>query len=172
MSFRRGWTHGVLALAVLPAVFAALMYALDRHGRQQNRTTLKGLLLISYIGMWLHVVMDFLNSYGVRLLMPFSERWFYGDALYIVDPILYVVLGGAILIGRRQAKQSRHPYRTPRRGIAIAAGYVLLMLASNWWARAEVRDGVTRAGLPPDTRFMVTPVFGNPVRRDVVVDMT
>ena len=51
------------------------------------------MLLLSYIGVLLHVFMDFTNSYGVRLLMPFSERWFYGDALYIVDPWLYLTLG-------------------------------------------------------------------------------
>jgi hypothetical protein len=44
------------------------------------------------------------------------------------------------------------------------------MLMSNVWARTVVRAGVTRAGRPPDTRFMVTPVIANPLRREVVVD--
>lgn len=59
----------------------------------------------------------------------------------------------------------------PQRGFALAAIYMLVMLASNTWARAEVREGLTRAGRPADTRFMVTPVFGNPGRREVVVDV-
>ena len=37
------------------------------------------LLLISYLGVLSHVLLDYLNNYGVRLLMPFSDRWFYGD---------------------------------------------------------------------------------------------
>jgi inner membrane protein len=121
--------------------------------------------------MWLHVFMDFLNSYGVRLLMPFSERWFYGDALYIVDPILYVLFGGALVLGRRKAGSLADPTRIARRGLALAAAYMLVMLASNTWARVEVRAGLTRAGRPAETRFMVTPVFGNPVRREVLVDV-
>jgi hypothetical protein len=44
------------------------------------------------------------------------------------------------------------------------------MLAANLWARGEVRDGLIRAGRPVDTRFMVTPVFANPLRREVIVD--
>jgi hypothetical protein len=47
---------------------------------------------------------------------------------------------------------------------------VCLMLVSNWWARAEVRNGLARAGRG-DQRFMVTPVLGNPLRREVIVDM-
>jgi inner membrane protein len=169
MSFRRGWTHGVLAMAVLPAVFGGIIYAMDRVGRRGTKANLKGLLLLSYVGTWLHVFMDFLNSYGVRLLMPFSERWFYGDALYIVDPILYVLFGGAIILGRRDRSLNRG--RVPRLALSVAAIYMLAMLASNGWARKVVRDGLTRAGLAADTRFMVTPVIANPFKREVIIDV-
>jgi len=33
-----------------------------------------------------HPTLDWLNTYGMRWLMPFSGRWFYGDAVFIVDP--------------------------------------------------------------------------------------
>ena len=123
------------------------------------------ILLLSYIGVLLHVYMDFMNSYGVRLLMPFSDRWFYGDALYIVDPVLYVLFGGALLLGRNRGA------RVPRLGFALAAVYMLAMLASNVWARSVVRDGLDRAGRPPDTRYMVTPVIGNPFEREVIIEV-
>ena len=103
MSFRRGWTHGVLAQLTLPIALTGAMLLYDRYrtrptGQQANGPTGQvvrpgQLLLLSYLGVLLHVFMDFTNSYGVRLLMPFSERWFYGDALYIVDPWLYLTLG-------------------------------------------------------------------------------
>ena len=175
MSFRRGWTHGVLALAVLPALLAGVMLVWDRWRRRSNsarpRVDLQGLVLLSYVGTWLHVFMDWLNSYGVRLLKPFSDRWFYGDALYIIDPILYVVFGAAIILSRVAAMRGDpEPRRWARRGLAVAAVYALLMLASNAWARAEVTTGLGRAGRE-GTRFMVTPVFGNPLRREVIVDV-
>jgi inner membrane protein len=169
MSFRRGWTHGVLAMAVLPAVLALAMMAVDR--LRSRHANVRGLLLLAYVGTWLHVFMDFLNSYGVRLLMPFSNQWFYGDALYIVDPFLYLFFGGAIVAGRIAARRGHSaPLRFARTGLVIAGAYVLIMLASNVWARSEVRRGLMRAGRSADTRFMVTPVFANPIRREVFVD--
>jgi inner membrane protein len=175
MSFRRGWTHGVLAMVVLPAVFAGLMMAWDRWRPRRSSlrlpANLAGLLLLAYLGTWLHVFMDFLNSYGVRLLMPFSDRWFYGDALYIVDPLLDVLLGGAIIAARVRAKRHiESAHRPARIWLALAGVYVALMLGSNVWARSAVASGLQRAGRPSETRFMVTPVFGNPVRREVIVD--
>lgn len=175
MSFRRGWTHGVLAMVVLPAVLAGLMLAWDRWSPRWSRARpparVGGLLLLAYLGTWLHVFMDFLNSYGVRLLMPFSNRWFYGDALYIVDPLLYLFLGGAVGFGRLRARRREGATGGPARaGLACAGIYIALMLASNVWARAVVAEGLVRAGQPAGTRFMVTPVLANPLRREVIVE--
>ena len=85
--------------------------------------------------------MDWLNSYGVRLLMPFSDRWFYGDALYIVDPLLYLLFGAAIVLGAPSGARERSaPWRPARAAVSPStAVYMALMLASNWWARSEVR---------------------------------
>jgi len=166
MSFRRGWTHGVLAQATLPIALTGAMLLYDRYRKKSpgERVVPSQILLLSYIGVLLHVFMDFTNSYGVRLLMPFSDRWFYGDALYIVDPWLYLTLG----LGWWLAKRTPRPARI---GVSLAAIYVVLMLASNVMARREVADGLVRAGRPADTRFMVTPVLVNPFRREVVIDI-
>lgn len=166
MSFRRGWTHGVLAQAMLPIALTGAMLLYDRYRKKaspDDRVNAGQILLLSYIGVLLHVFMDFTNSYGVRLLMPFSDRWFYGDALYIVDPWLYLVLGVGWLLAKRNP-------RAARIGVALAAIYVVAMLASNLIARREVANGIVRAGRPAETRFMVTPVVVNPFRREVVID--
>ena len=167
MSFRRGWTHGVLAQATLPIALTGAMLVYDRYRKKlspDDRARPGQILLLSYIGVLLHVFMDFTNSYGVRLLMPFSERWFYGDALYIVDPWLYLTLGLGWWLGRKHARPAKI-------GVTIAAIYVAAMLASNVLARRDVAEGLARAGRPADTRFMVTPVVVNPFRREVVIDV-
>ena len=71
MSFRRGWTHGVLAQLTLPIVLTGAMLVYDRYRRRSasgQRAVPSQILLLSYIGVLLHVFMDFTNSYGVRLL--------------------------------------------------------------------------------------------------------
>lgn len=173
MSFRRGWTHGVLAQATLPLVLTAMVVLCDRLFRRNAAERVKPgqVLLLSYTGLLLHVFLDFLNSYGIRLLMPFSERWFYGDALYIVDPILYVVLGAGWWLAWRREKKGKPPPFTPARmALALTGIYVVAMLGSNLIARRVVQNGLVRAGQPA-TRFMVTPVFANPFRREVFIDV-
>jgi inner membrane protein len=33
--------------------------------------------------------MDFTNNYGVHLFWPLSDRWFYGDTIFIAEPLLW-----------------------------------------------------------------------------------
>ena len=84
LHLRRGWTHGILAVTVLPLILTALMVGLDRVQRMLFRrhlppTTVRSLLILSYVGVLSHPALDWLNTYGIRLLMPFEDRWFYGD---------------------------------------------------------------------------------------------
>ena len=190
MSFRRGWTHGILAQVTLPVVLAGVVWVIGKReassadGSRQSRrkgapaagsrqaadVSFGQLLLLSFVGLYSHIFLDFLNSYGLRLLMPFSNRWFYGDALYIVDPWLYLLFGGGVWLASRAAKRGApRPGRAAVVALALAAVYTVGMLGSNLWARAVVRDGLARAG-QADMRFMVTPVFVNPFRREVLID--
>jgi len=112
LTFRRGWTHGVLALAVLPVVLTGLMLAWDRWVRRARAPAAPpaspgALLLLSAVAVASHPLLDLLNVYGIRLLMPFSDRWFYGDVLFIVDPWFWLVLGAGVLMADAGAHRAR-----------------------------------------------------------------
>src|SRR5436190_1230610 len=74
VSFRRGWTHGPVAQLLLPLACAGVMWLVARHRTERQRDTpasFAWLLALSFIGVYTHVFLDYLNNYGVRLLMPF-----------------------------------------------------------------------------------------------------
>ena len=97
---RRGWTHGILAQALLPLLLAGAVVLYHRLlGRKRPPPVPGQLVLLAYIGLLSHPLLDWLNNYGVRLLMPFDGRWFYGDALYIVDAWMWLLLATAVFLG-------------------------------------------------------------------------
>lgn len=102
--FRRGWTHGAPALVLLPIVLTAVMLLPDARRPREQRANPKVLLALAYLGVLTHPVLDWMNTYGVRLLMPFDGRWFYGDALLIVDPWLWLLGAAAVVVGRSHSK--------------------------------------------------------------------
>lgn len=106
LSFRRGITHGVPALAVLPFAVAGAVVAWDRLVRaprhpdaDSERASFAALLPIAVLGLLTHPVLDWMNTYGMRWWLPFDGRWSYGDSLFIVDPWLWLLLGGAAALG-------------------------------------------------------------------------
>ncbi len=175
MYWRRGWTHGPIAMAVLPLVLTGLVVAWDRQVRRRRRPDLPPVrpgatFALALLGTLSHPLLDYMNSFGIRLLMPFSDRWFYGDALYIVDPWLYAILGLGVVAAFLGWRRSDGGTTAARIALTAAAVYVGGMFVSGLWAREAVRAGLARAG-QGDAPFMVTPVIGNPLRREVIVDL-
>jgi inner membrane protein len=168
LAFRRGWTHGVLAQLLLPVALTGLVWLVGRYrpARADGPPLHPGwLLALSYIGVASHVFLDFLNTYGIRLLAPLDWRWFYGDAVFIIDPWLWLALGGGVALARRQRAPA-----AARVALALTAAYIGLMLASMAAAREAVAaDWEAREGTPPQA-LMVGPVPAWPFRRDVIID--
>jgi inner membrane protein len=168
VALRRGWTHGILAQCCLPVVLTLIVMGVARyrpapHGAPRARWA--DLLLLSYVGVILHVLMDLLNTYGVRLLMPLDQRWFYGDVLFIVDPWLWGILAAGMWAARRR----RSP--TPARAsLAMAGVYVLVMLLSARVARAEIADRWRQVEGRVPQALMVGPVPVTPMQRQVIID--
>jgi inner membrane protein len=106
--WRRGVTHGVLALALWPFVLTALMLGVDRIRRRRHPDATPAhagwLFALSALGVWSHTSLDWLNSYGVRWLMPFDGRWFYGDTLFIVDPWFWLIAATAVVLARTSTR--------------------------------------------------------------------
>ncbi|MEP6635867.1 MAG: metal-dependent hydrolase [Acidobacteriota bacterium] len=99
LKYHRGITHSIVGTLVLALLLPVIFHFLDRfiarlRGRQPT-TRLKGLLVASVLVTATHPVMDWTNNYGVRLLLPWSSQWFYGDLVFIIDPFIWLVLGGA-----------------------------------------------------------------------------
>jgi inner membrane protein len=98
----RGITHsivGTLALGVaLPLIFFACERLAARLGGRVPRARLKGLMVCSLLLAASHPLLDWTNSYGVRPFLPWDGRWVYGDVLFVVDPWLWLALGGACFV--------------------------------------------------------------------------
>ena len=87
----RGHSHTVFGLLAAAALlFAAGWTWLRRAHWQASRTDLAWLAAASLIGPVLHVTMDATNTYGVHPFWPFSAQWSYGDAVFIIEPLLWL----------------------------------------------------------------------------------
>ena len=136
LGFRRGITHGPIAMALLPLLLAGALWGYDRWQAQRGTrpevrlpVRFGWLLGLSVIGCLSHPLFDWFNNYGVRFLEPFSSQWFYGDVLFIIDPWIIAALGGAIWLSRRRERGGNNTWSRPTRTAGL---WVSLYIAFNF----------------------------------------
>ena len=102
LEHHRGITHAIVAIPLLSLLLAGLVYASSRwwQGRhpEHQRAKFWPLFWLSLLSMSTHPLLDFTNSYGWRPFLPWNHTWFYGDIDFVVDPWLWAVLGGTLLL--------------------------------------------------------------------------
>jgi inner membrane protein len=122
LAMRRGLTHGPIALVLLP-----LLWQAGRGKRPDSRAPVRfgWLLVLAYVGCLSHPALDWLNNYGIRLLEPFSHRWFYGDTLFIVDVWIWAALVISVMLSLRWERRGQTDWRRPAwAGFAAMGAYI------------------------------------------------
>jgi inner membrane protein len=126
---------GSSAIAIVVAAVAWLA------GRNYPKFAVGGAaaLAICALGAGVHLLLDLLNSYGVKLLWPFSAKWYAWDLADSLDSwILFFLLAGLLIpelfrlvhdeIGARPKRNGR------RRGAIFALVLVCLIIAGRAFA--------------------------------------
>ena len=134
MQYHRWYTHSVVMLplmALLCALLVCLFARSLRHFRQA--------WLLSLVGVGSHLLLDWTNSYGIRLLLPFSPRWFALDLFNIVDVWIWAVLllgvAAPLISGLVSSEMGARAGRG--RGIAIFALLFVMLYAGARYALHE-----------------------------------
>ena len=166
LGFRRGITHGPPALVLLPLILAGLLYGFDRWQAKRGKrpegrlpVSFKWLFLLSFIGCLTHPALDWLNVYGIRLLEPFSSRWFYGDTLFIIDVWLWALMGVATWFSLRRERRGGEWMRPARVAIAVALSYI----GVNGWISNAASSDVGRMASAQTASEHGTYVIASPV---------
>lgn len=175
LAMRRGVTHGPIALLLLPILLWAAMIAFDswqtrRGNRPASRLPLhRGwLLALAYLGTLSHPALDWLNNYGIRLLEPFSSRWFYGDTLFIVDVWILFALGLSVWMSLLRERRGMANWSRPAWiGFTAVCAYLFANGLITGSAEREVTRALIAAGArnplvvasPPPLAFWQRDIF-------------
>ena len=164
LEHHRGITHsiaGTLALALfVPLLFYACERAVARLRRRPPRARLKGLVIASLVVSATHPLLDWTNNYGLRPWLPWSGRWYYGDLVFIVDPWLWLVLGGACFLATSRTRWRIMAWSAL--ALVLAAAVVFVMPRANV-AHAKMVAALWLAGVVAfaAARFSRPPLIGS-----------
>jgi len=151
LQMHRGYTHSLLCAPLVAAVPLLLVRLFAGTQITQAR------YLACLGGVLSHLLMDWTNVYGVRMLLPFSSRWLHLDITDIVDPwiwlILLVAVAAPALSGMVGSEISSRRVKAPVRGWAKAALILLVLFEAGRWVAHARAVGILEShrftGMPP-----------------------
>jgi len=95
----RGHTHTLLAALVEVVLLLALVWLSWPNARrllQASSAARWGAVVAGCAGLLLHLAMDGMNVYGVHPFWPWNTHWYYGDLVFIVEPVFWFAFGAPL----------------------------------------------------------------------------
>src|SRR3972149_8435619 len=87
LKYHRGFTHSLMGSFVISAVMAVAAYSI-KHVRERLPHGLHGygiLFALSLLGIYTHIFLDLITSYGTQIFFPFSTKRYSLDLVFIID---------------------------------------------------------------------------------------
>jgi inner membrane protein len=152
LSQHRGYTHtiaGLLAAAAMVILAGELWMRWRRLG--PTRGDRNAILIAVSLSLVLHLALDYTNSYGVHPFWPVHNHWMYGDAVFIIEPLLWTCAAPLIFLLRSVVARALvaavlaaalalsfgTQWIHPASGVALGT-LMLLLLYAGWKASAKL----------------------------------
>jgi inner membrane protein len=119
----RGHTHTIIGALILSLLLFVAVRLWWRYRQVEPQPAdIRFLVVLSLVAPLLHIGLDFTNSYGIHPFWPVDNRWYYGDAVFIVEPLLWAC--SAVLLFTLRS--------TPMR--AVIAVVLVVGLGLSWFS--------------------------------------
>jgi len=170
LDFHRGLTHS-LPMAPLLALLPWAVWRLA-----VRRGSALGGYVCALAGVLSHLLLDAMNAYGIRLLLPFRSDWYSLDAAFIIDIWIWALLLAAVIapLLARLVNAEIGARSGPGRG---GASFALLLMAAFLFVRSLAHSHAIQLLLDreyPEGRVLRVGAFpgpANPLRWRGVVEL-
>ncbi|HEV8610157.1 MAG TPA: metal-dependent hydrolase [Thermoanaerobaculia bacterium] len=151
----RGWSHTLLLLPLFALALAVLIRLVYRYARHARLSTL---FVFAAVGIATHIAFDWITSFGIMFLIPFSRHRFALDWVFILDPYFTGIASVSLLATTIFRPKGRLLSSV---GALVLVAYVALCAimhsrALEIWKRMDAP--------PAGTKVAVLPQFLSPFR--------
>ncbi|MCC5810801.1 MAG: metal-dependent hydrolase [Ectothiorhodospiraceae bacterium] len=158
LTFHRGITHSLLFVTLI----APLLGWLADRVHHQAGVGWKPWAFMLWLVLLSHLAIDAFTSYGIQLLLPFSERAYAIASISVIDPLytLPLLLTVPALVWLHRDRRARRVLAWA--GIGISSLYLAATLVNKWQVQQVFEQAFEAEGVEAQ-RVFVKPTFFNNV---------
>ncbi len=141
-TWHRGYSHSLFVLCVAAPAIWWLISRVDASARQQSRRW----LMLVWLALFTHPLLDAFTVYGTQLFLPFSNHPVSGSTVFIIDPAFTLPLAAGLVVAllARDGPQARAAVVS---GLTLAVAYLGLSVAAKLHVEQMARDALAEAGI-------------------------
>jgi inner membrane protein len=155
LTFHRGITHSLLFATVVALGVGALLARLWPAAGWRPWAAMSAAVLAS------HLALDAFTSYGIQLLLPFSDRSFALASVSVIDPLYTLPLLVMVLIIPWLARPRLVRTGLAVAGIALSTCYLGATLVAKHHVEGQIAGGFAAAGIEPRRLFVKPTMFNS-----------
>lgn len=153
----RGFTHSILFVVLLTPVLSLV----TKHWLKQSNVSLNRWMLFFSIQLFVHLLIDTCNAYGVGLLEPLGHQRFSFNLLFVADPfyssslaIAFIVL---VLLKDTDTRRLRWAYV----GLIISTFYVFHAVVNKFTIERKLDKALLAQSMGTGNRLTTPTLFNN-----------
>jgi inner membrane protein len=163
IEFHRGPLHGVFAWPFLAAAIVAILWLVDR-AKPRGPETLPfrpgSLFVVAFLAVLTHPFLDWLTTYAIAWLAPFSWRWDSGNAIFIIDWVYWLLMiVGIVWSSLRWRGGFAHPGRPAQIAGVLMLGYIAFNLGESVRVEDAAERELRSRGIEPTLIVAGPPPF-------------
>ncbi len=160
MASHRGFSHSILFSILGAFVFGYLVYWLYNRGRRLNTTTRKDWILLFFLALFTHIVLDSFTPYGTQWFLPFSDARVAFNNISVADPVYtvpFLVCMIVLMFFNRKSKRRRNWLKA---GLLISSAYMIFTIGNKFRINSLFEKSLKEDQISYD-RFRVQPSILN-----------
>ncbi|NNF86613.1 MAG: metal-dependent hydrolase [Winogradskyella sp.] len=160
MAFHRGFMHSILFSILGAFVLGWLFHVLYNNGRRKHQTTRQNWMILFFLALFTHPLLDSFTPYGTQLFAPFSNYRVALNTISVVDPLYTVPFLICLIIVMFYNRISRMRKRWLKYGLAISTFYLFLTCVNKLYINSIYKSSLEESAITY-TQFQTQPTIFN-----------
>lgn len=160
MLFHRGFMHSILFSVLGAFLIGWLVYKLYNSGQRLHTTTQRDWILLWFLSLFTHPILDCFTPYGTQLFAPFSNYRVALNNIAVADPAYTVPFLVCMIVLMFFKRQSNRRKLWLKLGLGISSVYMLFTLGNKLYIDSVFRKSLKENGVNY-TRYSNQPAILN-----------
>ena len=130
MAFHRGFMHSLLFAVLAAFLIGFLVHKLYNTGRRTNTTTVKDWILLFFLSIFTHPILDSFTPYGTQLFLPFSDTRVAFNNISVVDPTYTLPFLFCLIVTLFYKRTNPKRLQWTKAGLYISSLYMLFTIGN------------------------------------------